>query len=152
MAVTVHWITPDWQMRNAVLETRMVSGSHNAECVRDTVVGILSRFSLESRLSGRPFVCFCSTTNYFTVLVTDSASVNGAAVRIGGFVGWFCFAHIIHLAVMDSAKVPEVAELAVVVRDIVVFIKRSNLVSQDFAHAQLANGIYSKLTMGTNSL
>ena len=66
----------------------------------------------------------------------DTTSTNGATLRLGGWNGWYCFVHILQLAILDGINLDCVKPLFDAVRATVTFFKRSTNATFDLLEAQ----------------
>ena len=111
MTVTCHFLTEDWELKSAVLETVHVDEAHTA----DNLASILTRITDEWNITDK--VC-CVTT--------DNAANIVAAVKLIKWNHLPCFAHTINLIVSNSLdEVPEVASLIQSCKNIVSFFHKS---------------------------
>lgn len=79
----------------------------------------------------------------FTAIVCDTVNVNTAAVRIGGWLRWSCFAHVIQLAIIDGISLPEVKTAIDSVRAIASHFRKSVVATSALLNAQRVRGEYS---------
>ena len=109
--VTVHYITMDWLIRSALLETFEFDTAHTAVNIRSELLRVASAYNLADKI-----VC----------AVTDNASNMVSAIRETSWRHLPCFAHSLNLVVQDSIK--EDTELGVVkekCKDVVSHFHRS---------------------------
>src|SRR5271154_6135458 len=103
LAITCHWIDDNWELHDALLDFKHVSGNHYGEIPGDEVFKILEVYGITDKL-------FCITT--------DNAGNNGTMMkrisqRLKDEKGLFwdpkkhhiaCLNHVVNLAVQDFLK------------------------------------------------
>ena len=89
MTVTCHYVTNDWKLTSAVLETVSFSASHTAENIAKELGRVADEWSIKAKIS---------------CIVTDNASNRIAAVRLLGWRHLPCFAHTLNLIVKEGMK------------------------------------------------
>ena len=87
--VTVHYITKDWVLRSALLETFEFDEAHTGVNIRAQLVRVVTVWNIVNKVIG---------------VVTDNASNMVAAVRETSWRHIPCFAHSLNLVVQDSIK------------------------------------------------
>ncbi|CAI5482590.1 unnamed protein product [Closterium sp. Yama58-4] len=140
MGVTVHWITSDFQLKQAVIDFRELKGSHTGDLIANELEMVLREWGLEKML----FAVTC-----------DNAENNSRAMRLLAGVPdrtpgsrprhppllsrwrhFMCVAHVVNLAVQAALKVDEVAEPLKRLRDVANFIGWSTLRTDRFFEMQ----------------
>lgn len=134
--VTGHFITPEWELKSVVLETKKVEGSHTAENIAS---------SLRETQQTSSFVT--------PTAVTGNAVNEKKAFELLQWVRFGCYGHIINLVVKKCLEVPEVSHLCAKGRKFVTFFHQSSgttdalkakqklLLSSDAARHKLINDV-----------
>ncbi|XP_042070641.1 E3 SUMO-protein ligase ZBED1 [Haplochromis burtoni] len=112
LTVTAHYIDPEWQMKNCVLQTRLVE-SHATD---DLAKGLSE--AVEDWKLVRPNVTISVTTDNAKNIV-NAVTAAGLGPQIG------CFAHTINIAAQKGMAVQKVSHLLAKMRRIVSFFHRS---------------------------
>lgn len=126
MAVTVSWIDRNFEMNEAVIGFRQLSGQHTGLNIAELFENVLREFKIERKVSKSwsqilEGLVYFLKINFLTFplfqlmcVTTDNASSNGTFINHlsdklscldGGFKAdnWIrCFAHVINLAVKES--------------------------------------------------
>ena len=132
ITVTCHFVTPDWQMKSAVLETLHVDRSHTA----DNIAVLLMKVAEEWNISSK--VC---------CVVTDNANNIVAAVKKNKWNHLPCFAHTLNLIISNSLHdVPEISVIIQSVKNVVSYFNISSLA------AEKLNEIQTRLNIDNHKL
>jgi hypothetical protein len=117
VAVTAHFIDPDWEFKSYTLQTRQLSESHTGAHLADVLNGTITEWNLQRRGKG-------------PAITTDNASniINGVK-EANLFPHVTCFAHTLNLATQRGLKVPQMERLLAKVRKIVSFFHKSTTAS-----------------------
>ncbi|CAI5987401.1 unnamed protein product [Closterium sp. NIES-64] len=140
MGVTAHYVTSDFQLKQAVIDFRELKGSHTGDLIADELEEVLREWGLEKML----FAVTC-----------DNAENNSRAMRLLAGVPdarpgsrprhppllsrwrhFRCMAHVVNLAVQAALKVDEVAEPLKRLRDVANYIGWSTLRTDRFFELQ----------------
>ncbi|CAI5532078.1 unnamed protein product [Closterium sp. Naga37s-1] len=140
VAVTCHYVTSDFQLKQAVIDFRELKGSHTGDLIADELEEVLREWGLEKML----FAVTC-----------DNAENNSRAMRLLAGVPYArpgsrprhppllsrwrhfgCVAHVVNLAVQAALKVDEVAEPLKRLRDVANYIGWSTLRTDRFFELQ----------------
>ncbi|CAI5970721.1 unnamed protein product [Closterium sp. NIES-64] len=140
MGVTAHYVTSDFQLKQAVIDFRELKGSHTGDLIADELEEVLREWGLEKML----FAVTC-----------DNAENNSRAMRLLAGVPdarpvsrprhppllsrwrhFRCMAHVVNLAVQGALKVDEVAEPLKRLRDVANYIGWSTLRTDRFFELQ----------------
>ncbi|CAI5964900.1 unnamed protein product [Closterium sp. NIES-64] len=140
MGVTAHYVTSDFQLKQAGIDFRELKGSHTGDLIADELEEVLREWGLEKML----FAVTC-----------DNAENNSRAMRLLAGVldarpgsrprhppllsrwRYFrCMAHVVNLAVQAALKVDEVAEPLKRLRDVANYIGWSTLRTDRFFELQ----------------
>ncbi|CAI5953104.1 unnamed protein product [Closterium sp. NIES-64] len=140
MGVTAHYVTSDFQLKQAVIDFRELKGSHTGDLIADELEEVLREWGLEKML----FAVTC-----------DNAENNSRAMRLLAGVPdarpgsrprhppllsrwrhFSCMAHVVNLAVQAALKVDEVAEPLKRLRDVANYIGWSTLRTDRFFELQ----------------
>ena len=89
MTVTCHYVTNDWKLTSAVLETVSLSGSHTAEHITKELGRVADQWSINAKIA---------------CIVSDNASNGIAAVTLLGWRHLPCFAYTLNLIVKEGMK------------------------------------------------
>ncbi|MEW8548465.1 MAG: hypothetical protein AB2693_33600, partial [Candidatus Thiodiazotropha sp.] len=116
MTVTSSHITPDWEIQNFVLQTRVLPESHTGEHVAEVLRVAVQEWEIPTYFGTPP-------------LVTDNASNMVKAGELLGSLHIGCYAHTLNLAAQKSLTVKRVSQLLAKIRRIVAFFHRSNIAS-----------------------
>ena len=112
ITITAHFINQNWNLRNFVLQTRLLEQSHTGVNIGAVLREALAEWNLNFP--------------YPVPLVTDNASNMSRAAETAGLTPHIgCFAHTLNLAAQKGMKVPSAARLLGRVRRIVGFFHRS---------------------------
>lgn len=115
ITVTCHFITPDWTMESAVLETSHVPESHTIINLAAELKKITDEWKITSKIH-------CA--------ITDGASNIKGAIRQNHWNNLVCFAHTLNLVVTGAiSQDPEANEVIEKVKHIVTFFHKSTLAS-----------------------
>ena len=122
VTVTVHYITKEWQMKSAVLDTSELDERHSAENLAIRLELVKADWNLEGKIR---------------VCVRDNAFNQAAAGRlINDWEDLPCFAHTLQLAVNAGFALEEVNELIKKSGKLVGFFKKSTSASTALESAQ----------------
>ncbi|CAI5977295.1 unnamed protein product [Closterium sp. NIES-64] len=140
MGVTAHYVTSDFQLKQAVIDFRELKGSHTGDLIADELEEVLREWGLEKML----FAVTC-----------DNAENNSRAMRLLAGVPdarpgsrprhppllsrwrhFRCTAHVVNLAMQAALKVDEVAEPLKRLRDVANYIGWSTLRTDRFFELQ----------------
>ncbi|CAI5989911.1 unnamed protein product [Closterium sp. NIES-64] len=140
MGVAAHYVTSDFQLKQAVIDFRELKGSHTGDLIADELEEVLREWGLEKML----FAVTC-----------DNAENNSRAMRLLAGVPdarpgsrprhppllsrwrhFRCMAHVVNLAVQAALKVDEVAEPLKRLRDVANYIGWSTLRTDRFFELQ----------------
>ena len=115
VTITAHMIDDEWQLKNFVLQTRIMSESHTGANIASLLEDAMQDWKVNRDGSSIP-------------IVTDNASNMVLAVKeaesLGPHIG--CFAHVLNLMCQAALKLPNVSRLLGRVRRIVAFFHRSS--------------------------
>ena len=109
LSVTAHYISPEWELKSAVLETRNVTERHTMDNVSDNLKAVAVEWQIDQKLSGA---------------TTDNACNMVRAVQ---FLSWKhipCFGHTLQLAVKAGLEIPSVIAVLARCRNIVGHFKK----------------------------
>lgn len=109
---TVHFINESWELKNAVLGTIKVTGSHTSEAIADELKATQTKWGLPTPLA-----------------TTDNAANEKKAYEILGWDRFGCYGHRINLMVKNSLNIPEVNRLLGKARKLVTFFHQSSSIS-----------------------
>ena len=90
LSLTVHFLTPSYQLRSYCLRTIYLPESHTGENIVAMIRSILSEYDLH--------------VNDVTTFTTDNGSNMKAAMRVLAVTRIPCFGHVLHNAVNNSIK------------------------------------------------
>ncbi|XP_039608816.1 E3 SUMO-protein ligase ZBED1-like [Polypterus senegalus] len=113
LTVTVHYISPQWEMRNHVLQTRHVYEQHTSTNLAEHLKEAVNEWKLE-----RPGTTIPVTTDNAKNIVS-AVKAAGLGPQIG------CFAHTINLASQKVTSINQISRLLGKVRKIVTFFHKS---------------------------
>jgi hypothetical protein len=105
------------------------------------IEGVLQEWEIASRLTGMLLFALEMHLTYLLVIVLDTTNVNGALLRIGGWNGWYCFAHILQLVICDGIDLDNVKNIIDGVRAGVTFFKLSTNATYELLDAQKKKGM-----------
>ena len=111
MTITAHHISPDWELRSHVLQTRIFNESHTGK----NIGALLKEACIEWNIARKE-----------PALVTDNARnmiVAGVEAEMTPHLG--CFAHTLNLASQKALHVDTAARLLGIVRKVVGFLHRN---------------------------
>ena len=112
ITVTCHFISSNWELHSAVLDTLLVDTDHTAENLATELTSVTNEWEITDKI-----VC----------VVTDNASNIVAAVRLNGWKHMPCFAHTLNLIVQDSINGDsQLTEIQKKCRNIVSYFHRSS--------------------------
>lgn len=114
LTVTVHYISSEWEMKSAVLQTRPLYESHTSEHLSEALTEAVTEWKLERGSSTIPV-----TTDNAKNMVN---AVNATAV-LGPQIG--CFAHTVNLAAKNAVAIGQVSRLLGKIRKAITFFHRS---------------------------
>ena len=129
VTVTAHLITGDWQLKDFVLQTRIMNESHSGE----NLALLLEEAILEWNIK-KP-----GSSGYLPIpITTDNASNMVSAVQKAPSFGLHlgCFAHSLNLACQRALHVPTVAKLLARIRRVVAFFHRSSTAAASLKQKQ----------------
>lgn len=113
LTVTVHYISPQWEMRSHVLQTRPVYEQHTSTNLAEHLKEAVNEWKLE-----RPGTIIPVTTDNAKIIV-NAIKETGLGPQIG------CFAHTINLASQKATCINQISRLLVKVRKIATFFHKS---------------------------
>ena len=115
LAVTGHYITPLFELRDVTLAVQRMEGSHTGEYVRDLLDYTVSAWEAE----GRVFAAVTDNGSNFVRAATISTQISNT---------YRCACHTLQLALKDSVKQqPSLDRMTVEAQKLVKVIRRSNL-------------------------
>ena len=127
MTVTCHYLTKDWELKSAVLETVHIAVSHTADNLASALDSIIQNWNISDKI-----VC----------VVTDGARNITAALRLKQLKHLYCFAHTINLIVTHALKSDEdIVDLRKKCRDVVSYFHMSSKGSDKLALIQKQLGL-----------
>lgn len=125
LAVTVHFISSDFELCSALLDCVCISGSHTRSNLAEEIKIILHKFNLMEKVF---------------IAVTDNASnMKGAITEFLNLDQFSCYAHTLNLIVQDSLK--QIKDIHEKVKKIVTHFKRSSLANEKLINYQKSTGI-----------
>ena len=89
ITVTAHYISPEWILKSAVLDTVRMVKSHTADNIAEEIRHICNKWEISEKIRS---------------IVTDNAANMTAAVKQMNVRHLPCFAHSLNLVVQDSIK------------------------------------------------
>ena len=120
-----HFISPEWALQSAVLDTVCMSTAHTAENIAEEIQAICKKWNIMNKV--------CS-------IVTDSAANMTAAVKALNITHIPCFTHKLNLVVQDAIKnTPDIQRVKEKVKGIVIFFHHSIKASDRLAQVQQQN-------------
>ncbi|CAI6012158.1 unnamed protein product [Closterium sp. NIES-65] len=140
MGVTAHYVTSDFQLKQAVIDFRELKGSHTGDLIADELEEVLREWGLEKML----FAVTCdnaeNNSRAMRLLAGVSDARPGSRPRhpplLSRWRHFRCMAHIVNLAVQAALKVDEVAEPLKRLRDVANYIGWSTLRTDRFFELQ----------------
>ena len=118
--VTVHFISPDWQLKTAVLETQKVHGTHTSESIADRLLAVKAKWQIPQPIA-----------------VTDNAAIEVKAFKLLEWQHFGCFGHRINRVVRIALTVNEVSCILAKWRKLVTFLHCSSCVTDFFKEKQM---------------
>ncbi|CAG2219590.1 unnamed protein product [Mytilus edulis] len=107
--VTAHFITNQWELVNAVLQTKKVEGSHTGENIANALKEVKENWSLPD-----------------IIAVTDNAANEKKAFQILNWIRFGCYGHRINLVVKNALSVSkEISHVIAKGRKLVTFFHQS---------------------------
>uniref|UniRef100_A0A3B3D8W0 BED-type domain-containing protein n=1 Tax=Oryzias melastigma TaxID=30732 RepID=A0A3B3D8W0_ORYME len=129
VTITVHYISPEWSMKNHVLQTRMFSETHTGKNIGALLINACKEWKIE---------------NKNPALVTDNArNMITAAQEAEMTPHVTCIAHTINLASQKAFQVKDAARVLSRVRRIVTFFHHSPKATDILRQNQLLLGLPS---------
>lgn len=111
ITVTAHFISPEWVLKSAVLETICIAGSHTAENIAQHLRTICDNWNIFDKIRA---------------IVTDNATNMTAAIKLLNKRQIPCFAHTLNLVVQEAIKnTDDVLQVREKVKQIVTFFHHS---------------------------
>ncbi|CAI5528824.1 unnamed protein product [Closterium sp. Naga37s-1] len=140
MAVTVHYVTSNFQLKQAVIDFRELKGSHTEDLIADELEEVLREWGLEKML----FAVTCDNAENNSRVMRLLAGVPdarpGSRPRhpplLSRWRHFGCVAHVVNLAVQAALKVDEVVEPLKRLRDVANYIGWSMLRTDRFFELQ----------------
>lgn len=114
LTVTVHYMSPDWEMKSAVLQTRPLYESHTSAHLAEELTNAVTEWKLE-----RPNITIPVTTDNAANIVNAIHEAGGLGPQIG------CFAHVVNLAAKKAVAITPVSRLLGKIRHAVTFFHKS---------------------------
>ncbi|XP_063049938.1 E3 SUMO-protein ligase ZBED1-like isoform X1 [Engraulis encrasicolus] len=114
LTVTAHHITPQWELRSCVLQTRPIYESHTSEFLSQKLREVVEEWALERGSGSIPV-----TTDNAKNIVNAVGLTEGLGPQIS------CFAHTVNLAAKSAISNAQIARLLARVRKVVTFFHRS---------------------------
>ncbi|XP_049320146.1 E3 SUMO-protein ligase ZBED1-like [Astyanax mexicanus] len=114
LTVTAHYITPQWELRSCVLQTRPIYESHTSEFLSEKLREVVEEWKLERDNGTIPV-----TTDNAKNIVNAVGLTEGLGPQIS------CFAHTVNLAAKSAISTAQISRLLAKVRKVVTFFHRS---------------------------
>lgn len=109
--ITAHYMSGDWKLKSALLETFEFNESHTAENIAIHLKTVASNWEIDTKV-----VC----------VVTDNASNMVSAISKTGWRHLPCFAHTLNLIVQNAVKAePTIHQIQLKCKDVVSHFHRS---------------------------
>ncbi|CAH1107496.1 unnamed protein product [Psylliodes chrysocephalus] len=121
ISVTRHFIDENFQLKNAILHTKKLDSRHTGENIANALSEIFTEWNIQKKIS-----CF----------VTDNAANALKMCQILKIKNLPCFAHSLNLVVQDNLHMPVVKDTIKKCKEIVTFIKNSNIAADTFQKEQ----------------
>ena len=113
VTITAHYISPEWQLKSCVLQTRLLHASHTGVNIAAVLVGSL--------IEWEPWL-----PHQLQPIITDNAANMVVAVREASMAPHIaCFAHTVNLAAQKPLDIPQVQRLQGPIRIVVSFLQKS---------------------------
>jgi len=114
MCVTVHWVTDDWQLASAVMQTREVGEKHTGE-------------NLSIRLADAANEWNIADSKVSATVHDNGSNINLAMEMLDSWPDQRCFAHTLQLAISAALKVKAIERMLGAARRLAAHFKRSTL-------------------------
>ena len=111
---TIHFVDNEWTLKNAVLGTVKLTGTHTAENIADELQKTQIKWSIPQ-----------------PVATTDNAANEQKAYSLLGWERFGCYGHRINLVVKNSLGNSEVAKILGKVRRLVTFFHKSSSLTDE---------------------
>ena len=122
LGVTCHFVTPSWELKNYVLQTRSVPESHTAVNVASNLQAVVMEWDLSTKLQG------ISTDNGRNIV--NAVKENLCWKHIP------CFGHTLQLAIKSGLDLPTVSALATRCRKLVGHFRHSYIAQRALSEKQ----------------
>lgn len=121
ISVTCHFIDENFQLKNAILHTKKLDSRHTGENMANALSEIFTEWNIQKKIS---------------CIVTDNAANALKMCQILKIKNLPCFAHSLNLVVQDNLDMPVVKDTIKKCKEIVTFIKNSNIAADTFQKEQ----------------
>lgn len=130
ITVTAHFISPEWELKSAVLETVRLTKAHTANNIAEELQLICNKWNMMDKV--------CS-------IVTDNAANMVSAIKAMNIRQIPCFAHTLNLAVQTAVKdTNDVERVKEKLKQVVSFFHHSVKASDKLSELQGQNNMPAK--------
>ena len=127
LSYTVHYITPEWQLRSACLCTHYIVEDHTGENLKESLLEILDEWGLDAEKQ--------------VAITTDSGSNIKLACRLLRWTRLSCFGHNLDLAISKGLRDYSIEEVLQVCRQVIAKFSQSWKKTRDLAKSQAENDL-----------
>lgn len=125
ISLTAHFISKDWKLNSLFLNCFKTVNDHTAENLKNELLEVVNKWDIQNKIS---------------CVVSDNAANILAAIRNAGWTSLPCFAHTLHLVVIDSLKDPNVHQIITKCKSIVDHFHRSTKATNKLKEMQKQMG------------
>ncbi|KAK3891023.1 hypothetical protein Pcinc_005057 [Petrolisthes cinctipes] len=131
LTVTAHYISSDWNLKSAVLETARMKNDHTTENIAEELTRILKEWNILDKV-------YCITAD-------NSANIVAAVTKFMHAKHVPCFAHTLNLVVHDSIKhTEEIKSVQEKIKLIVSYFHHSVKATDKLSEVQEQTGVQQK--------
>ena len=127
MCVTVHWLTPDWHLRSAIMQTQEMGEKHTGQNLSVRLIDAAREWGIaESQIAA--------------TVHDNGANINLAMDLLDTWPDQRCFAHTLQLAISSGLKITAIERMLGAARRLAAHFKRSTVSSEALRQKQIALG------------
>ncbi|CAG9826077.1 unnamed protein product [Diabrotica balteata] len=121
ICLTCHFINKDWEIKKAVLKTKVMDTNNTSENIADCIRKILDEYKISDKVS---------------CIVTDNAANMIKACDLLRKKHLPCFSHTLNLVVQDNLKKPITADVLKKCKEVVTYFKSSCVAYKKYIEEQ----------------
>ena len=127
MCVTVHWLTPDWQLCSAIMQTREMGEKHTGK-------------NISVRLSDAATEWGVADRQIAATVHDNGANINLAMDLLDTWPDQRCFSHTLQLVINSALSIKAIERMLGAARRLAAHFKRSTVSTEALRQKQIALG------------